>query len=187
MEDPHMLLPRHGVSLAALLLVLGFPLGAGGASAADDPCAGFGWNVARERALFAAAPQGMKAGAQLATAPAAKLDQLYDLALTSQDQVHFPAPPGKKPKSGAFAGLVRLRVPTAGVYRVSVDQPFWIDVVSGHELIRSDDFQGAPGCNGPHKIVQFTLPAGQELVLQVSGTASPHTRITVTPAPPTAH
>jgi hypothetical protein len=29
--------------------------------------------------------------------------------------------------------------------------------------------------------------AGQELVLQVSGAASFHTRITVTPAPPAAH
>jgi hypothetical protein len=81
-------------------------------------------------------------------------------------------------------GLVRLRLATAGLYRISGDQPFWIDVVAGGELAQSTSYQGAAGCNAPHKIVQFTLPAGQVLVLQVSGSGSAHARLAVTAAPP---
>jgi len=178
---------RNGLAPAALVLVLSAAsvlTGGGYARAADDPCSGFGWKVTHERGLFAGKPKSEKAGAELTSAPVIAPDHLYDLALTSQDQVHFSVPPGKKPKGeGAYAGLVRLKVPKAGLYRISVDQPFWIDVVSGAELVRSNDFQGAAGCNAPHKIVLFQLPAEQDLVLQVSGLPSAKARLTVSAAP----
>jgi len=171
--------------LAVLVLGSGVLIAGSGLSlAADDPCASFSWNVAHERTLFAAQPKSIKAGAQPSTAPVIALDHPYELALTAQDQVHFGAEPGKKPRTeGAFAGLARIKVPTAGLYRISADQPFWVDVVSGKEPIHSVDYQGAPGCNAPHKVVQFLLPAGQQLVVQISGLDIPHARITVTAAP----
>jgi hypothetical protein len=171
---------EHWVAVALVLL-----LGGGGASmAADDPCTGFSWNVAHERSLFAGKAKTQKAGAELSSAPSVTADHLYELALTAQDQVHFQAPPGKAPKTGGtYAGLVRLKVPTQGLYRISVDQPFWIDVVSGVELVHSTDYQGSAGCSAPHKIVQFVLPANQDLVLQVSGMPSPKARLTITSAP----
>lgn len=175
-------------ALAPVVLVL--VLGTAGAlafgdraQAADDPCSGFGWKVTHERGLFAGKAKSEKAGSDVSSAPAIAPDHFYELALTAQDQVHFSVPPAKKPRGeGAYAGLVRLKVAKAGLYRISVDQPFWIDVVSGTELLRSEDFQGAAGCNAPHKIVLFQLPAAQDLVIQVSGLPSGKARLTVTPA-----
>jgi hypothetical protein len=158
------------------------------AVSADDPCAGFKWSVTQERALFAGKPESAVAGRDATSAPAMAAQRLYEVALTPQDGVKFVLPPGKKALTdGAFAGLVHLRVPAAGLYRVSLDQAFWIDVVSGQQLVASTDFTGASGCNAPHKIVQFNLPAGKDLVLQLSGSMKDRVRVTLTPAPAPAH
>jgi len=61
-----------------------------------------------------------------------------------------------------------------------LDQPFWIDVVAGSQLLTSKDFQGVPGCNAPHKIVEFDLPATSDLVLQISGASAAVLRLTLT-------
>lgn len=158
--------------------------GAGGVAAAQDPCAGFKWDVAAERALFAKSPEAVTAGKDAPSAPAVQVARLYELALAPQDAVKFAVPPGKKGLAdGAFAGLVHFKVPAAGAYRVSLDHGFWIDVVARGELVSSTDFTGAHGCNGPQKIVQYTLPAGDDLVLQLSGATKDRVRFTLTPVP----
>jgi hypothetical protein len=155
------------------------------AMAQAEPCDGFGWNVSRERVLFASTAQPMLAGHDAASSPLLATERLYDLQLTPQDQVAFVRSPGKKkPADGAFAGIARLRLDSAGNYRISVDQPFWIDVIAAGQVLASSDFQGRAGCQAPHKIVLYSLPGGQELLLQVSGTASPRARLTVTRAEP---
>jgi hypothetical protein len=172
---------EQGLAHAALILLV-----AGGAAvhAADDPCAGFKWDVAHERSLFVGKAMTERAGADVTQAPAIEPDHLYELMLTRQDQVHFQAPPGKAPRTGGtFAGLLRLKVAKPGLYRISVDQPFWIDVASGTELVHSTDYQGAPGCSAPNKIVQYLLPAARDLMVQVSGIQSAQARLTVTFAP----
>ena len=160
------------------------------ALAADDPCAGYKWNVTEERAVFSQKPQSTAAGHDAASAPAMKTKTLYELSLSAQDGVKFVVPPGKKGLSdGAYAGLVHFRVPTAGAYRVSLDQGFWIDIVSHQALIDSTDFTGAHDCKAPRKIVQYNLPAGEDLVLQFSGAAKDKVLVAVTPAAaaPAAH
>ena len=82
--------------------------------------------------------------------------------------------------TGAQAGIVRLAITHAGRYRISLDEPFWVDVVTGSQMLNSQDFQGVPGCNAPHKIVEFDLPAGNELWLQISGAISATLRLSVT-------
>jgi hypothetical protein len=154
------------------------------AAAAEDPCAGYKWNVTQEHALFSKAPESVAAGRDLSSAPVVQAAKLYELALSPQDGVKFVVPPGKKGlPDGAFAGLVHLQVPTAGVYRVSLDQGFWIDVVGNQKLIEATDFTGSHSCDAPRKIVLFNLPAGQDLVLQLSGAAKDRVRVTLTPAP----
>jgi hypothetical protein len=112
---------------------------------------------------------------------------MYELKLTPQPQVTFALPPGKTMLTdGAYAGLVTFRVTTAGAYRVAVDVPFWIDVVADGRLVATKDFQGAHGCDAPHKIVEYELAAAQPLVLQVSGSTNAVVRLTVT-ASPAAH
>src|SRR6516162_2236726 len=152
---------------------------------AADACGGFTWNVAKELALFASTPQAATAGSIVEKAPNLSGERLYDLALVAQEQVHFAVPPGKRALAdGAYGGIVRFRVPVDGLYRISLDQPFWIDVVADGKLVPSKDFQGRPGCSAPHKIVEFPLTSNRDLLLQFSNAVSPHVRVTVTPSAP---
>jgi hypothetical protein len=169
-----------------LLTLLWLPALCAGADA-TDPCAQFSWNVQRERALFASSPQTLSAATSESQAPALTQDLLYELTLHPQADVQFATPPGKqRPASAPQAGLASLTLARAGRYRIALDQPLWVDVVSAGTPIRSSDFQGQPGCSAPHKIVEFELPAHQRLLLQLSGGTSAHLRMTVTraPAPP---
>lgn len=174
------LLRSSALSVLTVLMLAGATV----AAADDDPCSGFKWNVTQEHALFSKTPEPIKAGRDLASAPVMKADTLYELSLAPQDGVKFVLTPGKKGlPDGAFAGLVHLKVPAAGAYRVSLDQGFWVDVVGDQKLIESTDFTGSHTCSGPRKIVLYNLPAGQDLVLQLSGAAKDRVRVTLTPAP----
>jgi hypothetical protein len=153
--------------------------------AQEAPCATFTWNVSHERQLFATTPAALTAGASYAAAPRVEAEKLYDLQLGSQTQVTFALAPGKsKPTDGPYAGLAMLRVMHAGTYRISLDQPAWIDVITdaapNGQSIASSDFQGRSGCHAPHKIVQFGFPADRELLIQLSGAADAHIKLTVT-------
>jgi hypothetical protein len=165
----------------AACVVLGLTVAASCARAEGDPCARFSWNIAHERALFATAPQSLAAGRKPTAAPPLAPERLYQLQLTAQDQVVMLLPAGKKtPVDDAFAGLARLPALQPGSYRVSMDQPAWVDVVADGHLIDPSDFQGRPGCLAPHKIVQYLLPAAHELVLQFSAATGRELHVTIT-------
>jgi hypothetical protein len=151
---------------------------------ADDACAGFKWDVSKERALFAESAVRLAAGKDRASAPVIIPNRLYQLRLTPQDHVAFVTPPAKKMLSdGAYAGIAVLKIPASGSYRVAVDMPFWIDVVSDGALVTAKDFQGQHGCSAPHKIVEFELAAAQPFVVQFSGATADSVRLTITPSP----
>jgi len=78
------------------------------------------------------------------------------------------------------AGLVRFRVEKAGRYRVSITSGHWIDIVDGTQLVSSRDFQGQRGCERPHKIVEYELPAGRNLTLQFSGSTDAQVIVAIT-------
>jgi hypothetical protein len=150
---------------------------------AAGPCGTFSWDVHQERALFATQAEEQRTGTAAASAPMIALDKLYRLSLARQKQVAFAVPPGKKGRAnGGYAGLVRLHVDAGGLYRVALSGRFWIDVVEQGRLVASADFTGAHGCGAPRKIVLYRLSPG-DILLQVSGGASPQTELTVTPAP----
>jgi hypothetical protein len=151
---------------------------------AADPCDGFTWKVSHERALFAMQPVIVTAAKTAGPTPTLEVDKLYEISLTPQNQVSFVLAPDKKALAdGAFAGLVTLNVPTAGKYRVSISDAFWIDVIADGKFVATDDFTGAHECRAPRKIVQYALPAGNDLVLQFSNANSASLRVTVTAAP----
>lgn len=109
-------------SLASVtgLLALGVTLI--GPVRADDPCAGFSWNVTHERALFATNAQAFSAGRDAVSAPMLELNRLYTLSLAPREQVQLAAATGRK-NHGAetgFAGLVRLNVYPPGSYRIAI-------------------------------------------------------------------
>jgi hypothetical protein len=151
---------------------------------ADDACAGFKWDVSKERALFAESAVPLAAGKDRASAPVIVPNRLYQLRLTPQDHVAFVTPPAKKMLSdGAYAGIAVLKIPASGSYRVAVDMPFWIDVVSDGALVTAKDFRGQHGCSAPHKIVEFELAGAQPFVVQLSGATADSVRLTITPSP----
>jgi hypothetical protein len=179
----HPIAPLNRGRCAPLCLLLALAVAARSAIADQDPCAGFSWNVARERALFAAAPQSLAAGRELKSTPLLAPDRLYELQLGEQDRVTMLlAPGGKSVGDAGYAGLARLQLPRAGSYRISMDQPAWIDVLVDGKMLESSGFQGRPGCVAPHKSVQFALPAGPQLVLQISAATAARLRVTITHA-----
>jgi hypothetical protein len=151
---------------------------------ADESCVDFKWDVAQERALFAGSATTLSAGADAKSAPALLLNHLYELKLSKQEQVSFAVTPGKKsPREGSYGGLVTFKIPASGSYRVAIDMPFWIDVVSDGALVAAADFQGQHGCSSPHKIVQFDLLGTRPFFLQLSNAAPESVRLTITATP----
>ena len=167
------------------LLFLGFSVAIASPPPAEDPCAAFTWDVTHERTLFRQEAQNLPAGNAAAAAPDLATDRLYQLQLRAQTEVAFATQPGKKlPGEGkTYAGLASLTVATAGVYRIALDQAFWVDVIADDSLVQARDFQGRPGCNAPHKIVEFLLPAGKPITLQFSGGRVSTVRVSVTRSP----
>jgi hypothetical protein len=175
--------PNRGKFFAILLaLVL---KGAAQPALADEACVDFKWDVSKERALFAETPVALTAGKDPMSAPVVVPNRLYQLKLTPQDRVTFSVDPARKTAGApAYAGLATMKTPPAGSYRIAVDLPLWIDVVSNGTLMQPTDFQGQHACSAPHKIVVFELAGAQPFVLQFSNAAKDDILLTVTPAPP---
>ena len=49
--------------------------------------------------------------------------------------------------------------------------------------IATRDFQGRPGCDRLHKVVEFELPEGRDLILQFSGDSADSVGLAITPVP----
>jgi hypothetical protein len=166
------------------LLVLATALAAAASASADESCVDFKWDVSQERALFGASATPLAAGADAKSAPVLLVNHLYELQLAKQEQVNFAVAPGtKSPRAAAFAGLVSFKIPASGSYRVAIDMPFWIDIVSDGALVAANDFQGQHGCSPPHKIVQFDLLGTRPFILQLSNAAPDRVRLTITASP----
>jgi hypothetical protein len=167
------------------LLFLGFSVALASSPPAEDPCAAFTWDVSHERTLFGQEAQHLAAGNAAAAAPTLAIDRLYQLQLRAQREVAFVTQPGKKmPNEGkTYAGLASLTVETGGIYRIALDQAVWVDVIANDSLVQAKDFQGRPGCNAPHKMVEFLLPAGKPMTLQFSGSRVSTVKVTVTRSP----
>jgi hypothetical protein len=150
---------------------------------AQDACTDFKWDVSKERALFAGPPTLMIAGTDAKSAPILLPNRLYQLTLAPQSGVNFSVRQGKKTADDAHAGLAILRINAPGNYRVAVDLPVWIDVVSSDSVLQPTDFQGQHGCAAPRKIVEFDLKSSKPFLLQFSGAVIDQLLVTVTPAP----
>ncbi len=175
-----MLPARHRILSIFLALLAGTALPA----LADNDCVDFKWDVSKERALFAQAPGELTAGKDPKSAPVIVPNRLYKLRLAVQDQVVFSTAPGKNTATPAFAGLARLRIAEPGSYRIAIDLPLWIDVVSNGTLVQPTDYQGQHACSAPHKIVVFDLAGSQPVILQISNALQDDVLLTVTAAPP---
>jgi hypothetical protein len=165
-------------------IVLATAFAAAAPALADESCVDFKWDASQERALFAGSATPLAAAADAKSAPVLLLNHLYELKLSKQEHVSFAVTPGKKsPREGSYGGVVTFKIPASGSYRVAIDMPFWIDVVSDGALVAAIDFQGQHGCSSPHKIVQFDLLGTRPFFLQLSNAAPDSVRLTITAAP----
>jgi hypothetical protein len=175
---------RQTIRNAVISIFLVVVLGAPGKTFADESCVDFKWEVTQERGLFAGTATPLAAGSEPKSAPVMLLNHLYALKLAPQDHVTFAATPGKKtPSAGSNAGIFTFKLPASGSYRVAVDMPFWIDVVSNGALVAAKNFQGQHGCSAPHKIVEFELVGTRPFFLQLSNAAADSVRLTITATP----
>lgn len=139
------------------------------------------WDMRAEQRLFQGEPEKLTAGVDGSTPlPLIGLGTLYELQLAPQKDVTFVAAPSRRMLvEGSFAGIVRFSVPTAGLYRITIDGPFWIDVINGTDALDSNDFGGRQTCRLFRKSVEYALPAETPLVLQVNGAARAIVRVTI--------
>lgn len=169
---------RYFVGLLVATTLIGPAFGADNA----DPCARFTWDVSHELAVAKQTPSPLTAASKDGKdVPRLQLDKLYELKLSAQSGVTYALTPGKPTlPDGAQGGLARFHTDKPGRYRVAVTSGHWIDVVDGAQLIKSRDFQGARGCERPHKIVEYELPGGKDLTLQLSGSPDATVILSVT-------
>jgi hypothetical protein len=173
---------RRSPTRFASLAFLAALCAAGLVRAQSDACAGYKWDIAKERALFAGASTPLTVGKSVALAAPMTPAHLYSLQLVPAAGVTFAVAPGKtSPAQGTFAGILSLAIPTSGRYRVSLDSPVWIDVAADGKLVPAADYEGVHGCSAPRKVVEFDLEGRKQWVLQVSAADQPTLRLTVTP------
>ncbi|HTV96718.1 MAG TPA: hypothetical protein VME42_11970 [Steroidobacteraceae bacterium] len=147
-----------------------------------DPCAGYQWDVSKERALFATQAEHVAAGKDGRTDAPVVPGRLLELMLLPLGQVSFPVPPGKASHAqGSYGGVFVLTIPSAGKYRIAIDQPAWIDIVADGRLVAPTDYEGVRDCHAPRKIVEFDLEGGHRWQMQLSAAERAAVRLTVTP------
>lgn len=167
----------------SLLLALPYPLQAQQTPVGADACTGFKWDVSRERALFATVPAPLAAAADGKAPPSVEPQRLYRLQLAPVAHISFPVAPGRAPSAGTYGGVLRLTLPSSGLYRIAVDAPLWLDVVGEGRLLAPTDYEGQHSCNAPRKIVEFDLPGARSWLLQLSGAAQAGVGLVIVSAP----
>ena len=114
-------------------------------SLAQEPtgCSGFKWPLDQERALLAK-PSPIASGGTLAQMSAAVSVTLVPFA-----NAQLPSAPSRAPKyPDSLAGFLSAPAPEPGIYRITLSQGAWIDVIQDGHTLKSVGFTGAKGCDG---------------------------------------
>src|SRR5271154_3411645 len=80
---------RTRMITAAALIGAAMALGAGSASADDDGCAHFNWDISRELAVMQQSPQAIAAGKGADSTVQMQPERLYELKLAPQNTVAY--------------------------------------------------------------------------------------------------
>jgi molybdate transport system substrate-binding protein len=170
----------HGAFAAETFKKAGFAVLAP-RSAMVNGCSGFAFDLSHELKLLSGTPTKIAAGKSADGAATLESGKAYRVALSDQASVHFAATPAKFTKAeGAHAGLLRLSPPTTGTVRVTLDQPAWVDVVSGTRVLDASRHTGSHDCQWIRKSVEFQVDRGEPLALQLSGSAAKAITVAVT-------
>jgi hypothetical protein len=148
-------------------------------------CQAPGWDMGREVSAFKSTAENLPAGASSMDLPPLEIGTLYVLKLRPQSDVQFLQTTAKASLvQNPLAGMARFTVPTPGNYRVTVDSPLWIDIVAPGGTIPPARYNGWHECRLFRKTVEYTLRAGQMLVLQLSEATPELVRVVIEPGTP---
>lgn len=132
------------------------------AHAQDAPgCAAFHRDVADEQAALAAAP-----ARDVETLP---LGAAMRLTLRPTAEMRFDPAPERPPAPQSFGGRFAFSAPP-GLYRLSLAQAAWVDVIEQGQALKPLAFAGAHDCPNLRKSLTFLL-SGVETVIQISNAA----------------
>jgi hypothetical protein len=164
---------RHLLSIAGALLLAAAPVRAAEPSGCDK----FAWPLTVEQRLLGE-PQAAPAGdldRDAAKAVAVKLLPLAEAAL--------PMAPERQPqKTPALAGFLRFGKATGSrLYKVSLSEGAWIDLVQDGHYLKPTAFTGATDCPHVRKSVKFEI-GPDPFTLQVSGAPPSGIAVVITPA-----
>lgn len=104
----------------------------------------------------------------------------FGLPMQHVEEVRFDVQPAKSPAAGSYAIVLPLDVKKAGIYRLALSAPAWLDVVRGGKVLESVAHTHGPPCTGIRKIVDFDLKPGSYTV-QISGAKEPSATMLVAP------
>lgn len=152
---------------------------------APDACVGVSdSNLPPAFAAWAQPATGLDAAAVAAgRLPELEPDRPLALRLRPMAEVTLPNPPGQVRAGGtAHGGLVSVRVPTEGTWRIAASGPVWIDVIGPSGAVLSTAHGRMAPCTSIRKVVEFPLPAGTWLV-QINGNPGPDLRLMLSRAP----
>jgi hypothetical protein len=146
-------------------------------AAEPSGCDKFKWPIDHERsALLAPRTARLEAGAALA------FDAAASVHLAPFAEAKLALPPERAPKtSPSFAGAFELGAPgAAGIFKISLSDEGWIDVIQDGRFVKPVAFTGATDCQGLRKSVRFPLEA-KPLTIQLSDVRSSDISVIVSP------
>ncbi len=163
----------HRMIAAATLMAAAAPLAAQEPACAVPLVAPAPWaRWSRPAPLVAAEKPGPSRFAMLRPGRAATVTLAPDRAVV------FVVTPAKPLGPIGYGGMVMLAVPVAGIYRIAIGAPAWIDMVSAGRSLASAAHDHGPACSGIVKTVDFALPAGAATI-ELSGASTPVTTVMV--------
>ncbi len=103
-----------------------------------------------------------------------EVGQAARVTLLPTPQVHYALLPEKPGGSVSYGGIIGLRIPEAGHYRLASGSSAWLDLVRDGKAAVSTAHGHGPACSGIHKMVDFVLQPG-DYTLQVSASGEQQT------------
>jgi hypothetical protein len=146
-------------------------------------CSDYTADLHSEMKLMSGHLTGVAAGSGVTDAAQIRPGVAYSVHLLSQQQVHFALPPSQNRNgAGRSAGLLSLRNLPAGSWRISTDNPVWIDLVASGQIVKSSGFEMKTGCTTILKTVFYDVRGKARVLIQVNGATRPSVRLLVTRA-----
>lgn len=147
-------------------------------------CSNFEMNVSTELKTWEGTGIPAAASENSKKLPPIVVGSLVNLSMVPETKVQFVAKPEKTfPNSESLrGGLAQLRVPSNGVYKISLGQKVWVDVVDNKgQIIHSKSFEMQTKCPKIFKVVEYDLKSGTAYTLQFSGGQADAAKILVSP------